>query len=348
MGILQQFSEVTSNSCHAGSKAVSDVTNILRRLGFEEIKISRSMSESFVGSLFDRLKWVARCARWRSQVKDTAIVVVQYTVTCWHGRLAYSLVDETFKRKKGIRVVAIIHDLDRSDSARNSLTDHERRFFAMCDRIVVHNSCMQAFLVRQGVDSHKLIVLGIFDYLTTGEMRACDPLSRFRIAICGNLFGEKCGYLNGLGAIKGVQWELYGPNFDETLVSENVVYQGVCAPDELPSRLSQGFGLVWDGGTVDGCNGMFGEYLRINNPHKLSLYLASGIPVIIWREAAEARLVLEEGVGIAVDSLRDIPAAVRSLTEDSYQQMWQKTRVIGARLRSGYYMKSAMQGVLNG
>ena len=46
------------------------------------------------------------------------------------------------------------------------------------------------------------------------------------------------------------------------------------------------FGLVWDGISVETCAGVYGEYLKVNNPHKTSLYLASGIPVIIWKEAA--------------------------------------------------------------
>ena len=33
------------------------------------------------------------------------------------------------------------------------------------------------------------------------------------------------------------------------------------------------------------------DYLRINNPHKTSLYLACGIPIITWNKAAIAQYV---------------------------------------------------------
>ena len=54
------------------------------------------------------------------------------------------------------------------------------------------------------------------------------------------------------------------------------------------------------------CKGSFGEYLRINNPHKTSLYLASGIPVIIWSKAALAEFIEKNKCGITVDSLYEI------------------------------------------
>ena len=32
-------------------------------------------------------------------------------------------------------------------------------------------------------------------------------------------------------------------------------------------------GLVWDGDSCSSCSGVCGEYLKINNPHKISFYL---------------------------------------------------------------------------
>ena len=33
---------------------------------------------------------------------------------------------------------------------------------------------------------------------------------------------------------------------------------------------------MWDGNSIDTCSDIYGEYLRINNPYKLSLYIAAG------------------------------------------------------------------------
>ena len=69
------------------------------------------------------------------------------------------------------------------------------------------------------------------------------------------------------------------------------------------------------------CTGVYGEYLRINNPHKTSLYLASEIPVIIWKEAALAKFIVDNKCGIAVDSLEDIKQALQDLSEEEYNEM---------------------------
>jgi hypothetical protein len=107
------------------------------------------------------------------------------------------------------------------------------------------------------------------------------------------------------------------------------------------------FGLVWDGETTQTCSGTYGEYLRINDPHKASLYLASGMPVIIWKEAALADYILKNGCGIAVDSIEEIPARVKELTPGEYETIRTNTIKIAGRLRGGRYTVRALGKVLS-
>ena len=72
------------------------------------------------------------------------------------------------------------------------------------------------------------------------------------------------------------------------------------------------FGLIWDGTGVDSCEGLYGHYMRFNSPHKLSLYVALGLPVIVWREAAIADFVLKQGIGVTVGNLLEL--------DDSFHQ----------------------------
>ena len=82
--------------------------------------------------------------------------------------------------------------------------------------------------------------------------------------------------------------------------------------------------------------------MRINNPHKSSLYLASGFPVIVWKEAAIARFVLDEGVGIAVSSLDELNSVLSGLTDDEYSDLLRNVERVSARLRRGYYTEKAL------
>ena len=118
---------------------------------------------------------------------------------------------------------------------------------------------------------------------------------------------------------------------------------GSFLPEELPGELSGHYGLVWDGTSIETCDGPFGNYLRFNDPHKLSLYLVSGLPVIVWAESAVAGFVKEESLGITVSSLKDIPQAISRVSPTEYKTMVQNTLKFSARLRDGYYLKHALE-----
>ena len=113
-------------------------------------------------------------------------------------------------------------------------------------------------------------------------------------------------------------------------------------PDDLPNALQGSFGLVWDGDSSETCKGSFGNYLRINNSHKASLYLASGFPLVVWKESALAHFVLDKQCGIAIDSLHDLQKALDDLTDQDYMELSANARQVGVAIRSGDYLKSAI------
>lgn len=107
------------------------------------------------------------------------------------------------------------------------------------------------------------------------------------------------------------------------------------------------FGLVWDGDSIETCSGNTGNYLRYNNPHKTSLYLAAGIPVLIWKEAAIAKFVQEHNAGILIDNLQEIEEVFNSTTQEKLEEMQRNAKEVGLKLRDGYYFKRAIEKCLN-
>lgn len=83
--------------------------------------------------------------------------------------------------------------------------------------------------------------------------------------------------------------------------------------------------------------------LKINNPHKTSLYLASGMPVIIWDKAALAEFVQRNCCGITIKSIGEIDEKLKVMSEEEYQTIKANAENIGKRLRSGYYTISALK-----
>ena len=76
------------------------------------------------------------------------------------------------------------------------------------------------------------------------------------------------------------------------------------------------------------------------------MYLASGIPVIIWKEAAIAKFIEENNAGVVVDSLVEIENVLNNITEKEYAQIKKNVEQIGMKLREGYYYKKALEKCL--
>ena len=128
---------------------------------------------------------------------------------------------------------------------------------------------------------------------------------------------------------------------------ENIRYKGNFSPDELPKKLTQNFGLVWDGPDVDSCRGIYGEYMRFNNPHKVSLYLSSGMPIIIWKKAAMAEFIQNNNLGIVVEDLRELDDILDNMTQEEYVNLKKSVIDMSKSLRNGTHTISAMNKLIS-
>ena len=178
-----------------------------------------------------------------------------------------------------MKYISLVHDVEKLRGFRyNDYYAREfRTMLELMDVLIVHNDRMAAYFVDLGIEPERIIKLDIFDYLQT-DYKKSVPAFEKEITVAGNLDTVKCGYIGQLHQLNPMKVRLFGPNFDEKLASYgNIQYGGNLRPDEIPLRLDRGFGLIWDGSSIEGCLGDAGQYLRYNNPHKLSLCLSSGI-----------------------------------------------------------------------
>ena len=217
----------------------------------------------------------------------------------------------------------------------------EASFLKAADGIIAHNPVMKSVLVDKGIAEDKIVSLGIFDYLIPNFQEKTGLTKNQPIIVAGNLAQEKAGYLYALPAEPA--YNLYGVGFDESRALENETYFGSFLPDELPAALEGGVGLVWDGDRAGTCSGVFGEYLRYNNSHKASLYLASGFPLVVWKQSALSHFVLEKGCGIVVESLHDLKETINNLSDADYQTLVDNAKRVGQEIRDGHYLKTALK-----
>ena len=124
-----------------------------------------------------------------------------------------------------------------------------------------------------------------------------------------------------------------------------ITYDGAFQADDLIDHMSGSYGLLWDGPSPDTCAGPYGSYMRVNTPHRISLFLACGIPVIVWDQSAMAPLVLEHGIGFAVSALGEIPAKRMEISAEQHSEMAKKAWLTGARLRRGENTASILEQI---
>lgn len=245
----------------------------------------------------------------------------------------------TIQNKTNSKIDLIVHDIPGFQFSQNNW-ETERILFNSVEGLIVHNDRMKEWLKLHGVHT-KMISLGLFDY---DNEQPLQKKQQYNESVCfpGNL--SKSVFLTKLTLKHSIN--IYGPNKLSRYPS-CVNYCGEYTPEELPKHLHENFGLIWDGNDTDTCGGPFGEYLKINNPHKVSLYLSSGIPVIIWKQAALASFIEKNNLGITINSLSELDNVLSSITNDSYQVMKHNTEQIGLKLRKGFYIKKAIKELHN-
>ncbi len=350
--IEEQMIDAEASRKHAGGKARADLSVLFASFGFQEIRILVPQEERETASVIRKLGYHWEIAgtweRETAQIKAGDTLVLQFPVinhTLLLGRVLRRL------SGRGVRIATFIHDLEliRSSSYKKlpllrrlcmkKEEEDELRYF---DQIIVHNDKMKSFL-REGlsIPEERMVSLGIFDYLTDEKYKPADAcVNLASVIIAGNLNPNKAAYVYRLP--DHPDFELYGINYTPSSEQSNIHYHGSFLPEELPFHLTGGFGLVWDGDSAETCTGAGGNYMRYNNPHKTSLYLASGIPVIIWEEAAMADFILENRVGFTVRSLSEIQDKLARMKLEEYREMKRNAFFLSSRLRNGAYTHAVL------
>ena len=340
----------------AGIKARDDVESILSANGYHAITVETDLEKrkkvNPVLGLYYHYDTMCKWNQALNKLKNGDCLIIQFPVIN-HTIFLKNTISKL--QKKGVTVALLIHDLETiraslrknvSAKARKRLNLEENSILKECDYIIAHNKKMVDYLNRVlGINENKLISLEIFDYLIPDFDKKFD-LTKIQkenpTIIAGTLRLHKAKYVYDLP--ENVNFNLYGVGY-EGKSEDNIEYFGSFMPDDLPFAMQGSFGLVWDGESADTCSGIYGEYLKINNPHKTSLYLASGIPVVIWKQAALAEFITKNNCGIVVNYLSEIAEVKAKISDSDYAEMKKNVMIISQKLRSGYYLLEATKKI---
>lgn len=332
---------------NATSKARKDAEHILKKIGFKEfyIQTKYGVQTNKLLKIKQLIDYRKNCKIWMktiSKLQKNDILLIQYplTNTIWN----FEKVMENL-RKQEVTTVLLIHDLDSLRfSGMPRIVKEDRDVLSKATYLIAHNKKMKEKILDMcNVDKDKVIELEIFDYISNDDILPKQRKKDDPIIIAGNLSKEKAEYLRDLKKVSNTKFNLYGKGYEKDEEETNVEYKGAFLPEELLNNLEGSFGLVWDGTSIETSSGLYGEYIRYNNPHKISLYLTAGLPVIVWKEAAMAELVTKNKIGITVEKLEDISKKISQITNEEYEEMIENAKKISDSLRKGEYLSKAVQ-----
>lgn len=332
------------NNNHAGSKAIVDIEDYLNEFGFYKVNICNKGGNKvlrIINLLFNFRKIL---------FLKNDLVLVQYPTLGGRAEKLISKLYISFLNKKNCETIVIIHDLEcmRYNNHNVKFRREELEVIKNFKHIICHNNKMLAWLRQQGI-TNNCISLELFDYKVDGIIDNNFRNNNKTIAFPGNLDINKSGFIYKLNQLelKDVNISLYGPNYKPSILdSQNITYKGIIKPEDLPNKLQESFGLIWDGPELYSCKGNTGQYMKINNPHKLSLYMAAGLPVIVWKEAAIAEFVLKNNVGITISSLEDLDKELNKINIEKYRVFLENTKLIQFKVINGEYIKKSIDNIV--
>lgn len=349
--ITVRFKETKSSGAY--SKARQDIDTVLLKMGFEPVEISftfivnRFLRKTKLAYVYESFIAILEWIKVYHRINREDILLYQHPMVA--TPIVYFFL-KMLKKRKNIKLLILIHDLYslRAGEKNTKAILKDEKILALADVITCHNNSMMNEMIKMGRDESKLLPLGIFDYLLDEEPKVVPNLVE-GVIIAGLLDRNKSEYLYHLDELQGTcKFNLFGLYFSGQgmYTKDQVEYHGSFPANELHKHLRGGFGLVWDGTSTKTCAGTVGQYLKYNNPHKASAYLAAGFPLIVWDESALADFVENNGIGICVSSLQDMEKKVTALTDGDYEKMVKNAKFIGEKIRNGYFTKKVVDSMI--
>lgn len=344
---LYYINDIYSTEPNGGSKAKSDFIRVFKRNGINELGLHIPKMNGKVGKILWKIFFpiliFVKCMR----MSRGDIVFVQMPMwSVWHCMPLFWGAHYF----RSFCVILVVHDIERLRNVYNyskRKLKMEDKIYDISSSVICHNDNMRDYLQLNGMTGKAIIPLEIFDYIIDDELipNKENKGRKHILNIAGNLDVNRSPFVYKMMEMEWrcIELRIYGPCLNKKLAKRwEEFYRGVYLPEVIPKHLEDGWGLVWDGDSVDCCDGAIGNYLPYINQHKASLYIAAGLPVIMYEKAGLADFVKRNKIGITVSSLINIEEIIESVDEDEYFEMRRNVDGIRARIVKGEFAEEAI------
>jgi hypothetical protein len=340
---------VYKNSYSAFSKAREDVNKIAQTHGFTPFLINTcTIKEQFetpqsrIVLFFYKLRKLFILFQSIISIKRKTLALLQYPLAPFGEK--FTLFFCRCLRKKNCHLVILIHDIDHF-RYNQVFGKTEAKILNSASELIVHTPQMLNLLIDNDVNQPYRL-LWLFDYLTKDVPCKEQHCKRNCVAFAGKL--SKSDFLEALKKVNFdiVRMHLYGNKPDDTAdYPEWMEYMGRFSPENV-SALTEEWGLTWDGNGIEALHGPLGNYLKYNSSHKVSLYIAAGIPVIVSKDSALAEYVEKNKLGITISSLLELDHVILNQNKEEFQLIRKSVMEKSEVLRNGGMLGSVLDAIV--
>ncbi|MDR0199374.1 MAG: beta-1,6-galactofuranosyltransferase [Streptococcaceae bacterium] len=265
------------------------------------------------------------------------VVVIQYPIWTNYVRWENEFFDYFVNNKKGVKLAALVWDVlswVHDDRERDYSGDWSLSMLNKFDVVIAANEKMARRMHEEGAVKGPFLAMGISDLRYAGAIQEKKFLKRLYYVATGinpNMLEDYKAQ---------TEMVLIGPHGDLGKIAEKFQLLGAMKSVEIPRVFEGGFGLV-DYGRDAHYKGMlrYGEY---NNPMKLSMYLAAGLPPVVLEKSAHAAWIREKGLGLVLSNLTELDLALSKLTEEDYARFLTNMAPYSRAVRQGWFVKHTL------
>lgn len=269
-------------------------------------------------------------------------IIVMYPYNTDHPTFigVFRLVRPLLHLKK-VKTVAFIVDINSIRFDEGDIQD-DIVPLNVFDYVLVHSKAMEDLLKSNGLRS-RTEVFELMDYHVM-EKNTLERTLSYNVCFAGNL--KKSVFLSTLSSLSTgkLHLYLYGAGYSESICPEWASYEGIFTPDSLDG-IKGSWGLVWDGDSIDGVSGYLGRYMVMNAPHKASMYICIGLPLIAPEGTNTGDMVKKYGLGLTVSSLAQMEGAIAAVSVEEYRRLLSNVKTYSERLMKGQNLLDALKAV---
>lgn len=258
------------------------------------------------------------------------VVIMQYPT--WNGKRYEELFVAKLRAYKGMKLIIFVHDVEHLlfNGTEESLLE-AIAFFDKADALILSSEKLHEFLKEHGLKCNRVFIQEVWDFCTRlswvpGKFNRVLHFTgkKDRFPFIGSWNMKTCLETYGYDNIKA-----------ENCNTNNNPYMD--DNQQLITALGNkgGFGLIW-------ADEYQSNYYKYNQPFKIAIYLAAGLPVLVQRGTHVAEFVQKNGVGIVIDSLEEADDIVQNIEESAYWELVENVKRQQFPITNGHYTRKVL------